>query len=264
MAFDLSTVARNVAKPPRITIHGDPGIGKTTFGACAPNPIFLRTEDGLGTLDVPTFPVATTFGDVMSAIVSLYSEPHDFQTLVIDSIDWLEPLVWQHVCEFFPDKGGGTKRLASIEDAGYGKGYVEAIGYWRQLLDGITALRDARGMTVVMIAHSAKVRVEDPTVEAYDRFDLKLHKKAAAIVEEYSDVILYATQHVALVEEGKGFDARKRAISNGNRVMHTQGKPAFLAKNRYGLPPILPLPTPPDSWAPFAEAMAEARKGVAA
>ena len=110
-------------KPPRILTHGVAGVGKTTFAAASPRPVILRTEDGLGTLDVPHFrwPEPST----TSCKPSTRSTPRrPFQTLVVDSIDWLEPLVWARV---FKDHG-----WASIEEAGYGKGYVNALDLWRQ------------------------------------------------------------------------------------------------------------------------------------
>ena len=158
MAINLSSLARNAIKPPRIIIHGDPGIGKTTFAVCADAPVVIQTEDGLGSLDATCFPLARSFDEVMEAVVSLYQEPHDFKTLVVDSLDWLEPLIWQTVCV--------THGKKSIEEFGYGKGYVEALGIWRQFFDGITALRDDRGMAIVMTAHSEQKRVEDPLLPA--------------------------------------------------------------------------------------------------
>lgn len=247
MAFDLKSLQKNSPKAPRIIVYGDSGTGKTTFGACAPSPVFIQTEDGLGNLDATAFPLARTFEDVMGALQSLYTEQHEFKTLVIDSLDWLEPLVWQQVCR--------THNVASIEALSYGKGYVEAQGVWRQFLDGITALRDARGMTIIMIAHSQVVRVEDPTLPAYDRHGLKLHKRAAALAEEFADVILYATVATNTVTEDAGFNSKRvRATSTGERIMHTVGQPAFLAKSRYSLPSPLPL-----AWDAFAQAMAPAQ-----
>ena len=254
MAISLASLQKNAPKAPRIVIYGDAGTGKTTFGACAPSPVFIQTEDGLGNLDVTAFPLAKSFGEVMEALKSLYEEPHEFKTLVVDSLDWLEPLIWKHVCDFWTDNRGNSKRLASIEDAGYGKGYVEASNYWRQFFDGITALRDARGMTIVMTAHSQVVKVEDPMLPTFDTHGLKLHKRAAALVEEFSDVILYATERTNTVTEdaGNGFNEKKRirATTTGERIMHTVGQPAFLAKNRYSLPTPLPL-----AWEAFAQAM---------
>ncbi|MEY2655977.1 MAG: hypothetical protein RLZZ524_3005 [Pseudomonadota bacterium] len=243
MAFNLASLQKNAAKPPRIIIHGDPGVGKTTFAACAPSPVILQTEDGLGNLDVTAFPLAKKFEDVLDAIGSLYTEPHEFGTLVVDSLDWLEPLVWDKVCR--------ESKVDSIEKLGYGKGYVEALTYWRQFYDGITALRDSRGMVVIMTAHSQIIHVEDPSLPAYDSHDLKLHKRAAALAEEFADVILYAAVQTNTVTEDAGFNSKRvRATTTGARVMHTVGQPAFLAKNRYSLPSPLPL-----AWEAFAGAM---------
>lgn len=251
MAINLSSLTKNSPKAPRIIIHGDPGVGKTTFAVCAPSPVIIQTEDGLGNLDATAFPLATSFQDVLDALSSLYTEDHQFKTLVVDSLDWLEPLIWKHTCDFWTDKKGDPKRLASIEDAGYGKGYVEALGYWRMFFDGITALRDAKGMMIVMTAHSQVVRVEDPTMPTYDTHDLKLHKRAAALAEEFADVILFAAVQTNTVTEDTGFNnKRTRATTTGNRIMHTVGQPAFLAKNRYSLPSPLPL-----AWDAFSEAM---------
>lgn len=243
MAFNLASLARNNPKPPRIVIHGDPGVGKTTFAASAPASVVIQTEDGLGNLDVTAFPLARSFDDVLQALQSLYTEEHPFKTLVVDSLDWLEPLVWQKVCT--------AHNVPSIETLPYGKGYVEALTYWRQFFQGITALRDDKNMTVVMVAHSQIVRVEDPSLPAYDSHDLKLHKRAAALAEEFADVILYAAVKTNTVTEESGFNNKRvRATTTGERVMHTVGQPAFLAKNRFSLPSPLPL-----AWSAFEEAM---------
>lgn len=243
MAFSLASLQKNSPKPPRIIIHGDAGVGKTTFAVCSPSPVVIQTEDGLGNLDATAFPLATSFEDVMSALQSLYTEDHKFQTLVVDSLDWLEPLVWQQVCK--------THNVPSIEALPYGKGYVEAQSFWRQFFDGITALRDARNMTIIMVAHSQVQRVEDPTLPAYDRHGLKLHKRAAALAEEFADVILYAAVQTNTITEDSGFNNKRvRATTTGERVMHTVGQPAFLAKTRYSLPTPLPL-----AWDAFASAM---------
>jgi hypothetical protein len=239
--IDLKSISKNSPKSPRITIYGPSGIGKTTFAASAPDPIFILTEDGLGDIEAPHFPLAITFEEVLEALATLGKEEHTFKTVVIDSLDWLEPLVWNATC----------KRLGvtSIEAPGYGKGYVEASIEWKQFFQYVTALRDFKNMNVIMIAHGAITRVEDPVHPAYDTHGLKLHKRAAAIAEEYSDVVGYTALKTLLKTEDAGFgEKRNRAISTGERILYLSGTPGFLAKNRYHMPEQVLL-----SWDEFVK-----------
>jgi hypothetical protein len=244
MAISLASLNRATAlKPPRILIHGVHGVGKTTFAAGASDPVFILTEDGLGTLDVPHFPLARTFDQVMQALASLYAEEHAFKTLVVDSADWLEPLVWARVC-----KDQGWK---SIEDAGYGKGYVNALDLWREYIEGLNALRDDKGMAILQIAHTDIKRFDSPESEPYDRYVIKLHSKASALLQEHSDIVLFANYRVSTVKADVGFNKKvTRALGSGERLLHTAERPAFLAKNRYGLPDTLAM-----SWDALADAL---------
>jgi hypothetical protein len=244
MAISLASLERSsVLKPPRILIHGVHGVGKTTFAADAPNPVFIVTEDGLGTLQVDHFPLAKTFDEVMDALDALRIEEHPFETLVVDSVDWLEPLVWGRVCQ--------DQKLKSIEDAGYGKGYVAALDHWRQYIEALNALRDERSMAIMQIAHTDIKRFDSPESEPYDRYVIKLHAKASALLQEHSDVVLFANYRVSTVKSDVGFNKKvTRALGSGERLLHTAERPAFLAKNRYGLPDQLPM-----SWDALVEAM---------
>ena len=244
MAISLASLKSTTSlSPPRILAHGVAGIGKSTFASQADRPVFLQTEDGLGNIKVAHFPLARSFDDVMGALAALYSEPHDYKTVVVDSVDWLEPLLWARVCK---DNGWG-----SIEEPGYGKGYIAAIDLWRQYLDGLNALRDERGMTVIQIAHTDIKRFDSPEHEPYDRYVIKLHARAAALLQEHSDVVLFANYRISTVKSDVGFNKKvTRALGSGERVLYTAERPAFLAKNRYGLPDVLPL-----DWQAFAAAM---------
>ena len=246
MAISLAQLTRaNTPKPPRILIHGVAGVGKTTLVAAANAPVFIQTEDGLGLLPVPHFPLATSFEAVLEALVALYTEDHDFKTVVVDSVDWLEPLIWAKTCR---DNGWN-----SIEDAGFGKGYVAALNLWRQYLDGLNGLRDDRGMTVIQIAHTEIKRFDSPEHDPYDRYVIKLHARAAALLQEHSDLVLFANYRISTVKADVGFNKKvNRALGSGERVLHTAERPAFLAKNRFGLPETLPL-----DWTALAQAMPE-------
>ena len=249
MAISLAQLTRaNAPKPPRILIHGVAGVGKTTFAAEANKPVFVQTEDGLGTIPAANFPLARTFEEVLESLASLYTEDHDFKTVVIDSVDWLEPLVWGKACR---DNG-----WASIEELGYGRGYIAALNLWRQYIEGLNALRDDRGMTVVQIAHTDIKRFDSPEHDPYDRYVIKLHARAAALMQEHSDIVLFANYRISTVKADVGFNKKvNRAMGSGERVIHSAERPAFLAKNRYGLPETLPL-----DWQSFAQAMPEVIK----
>ena len=113
-------------------------------------------------------------------------DEHDYQTVVIDTLDWLERLIWAKVCE---DRG-----VKSIEDIGYQKGYVFALDFWRQIVDRLDRLRNDRSMCVVLLAHCKIEKFEDPESPAYDRYSPRLHKHANALITEWVDAVLFATR----------------------------------------------------------------------
>ena len=90
---------KSVLKAPRLLAYGPAGIGKSSFGSTLDKPIFLLTEDGLGTLQVDHFPLAKSWLEIKESLLSLLKEDHDFKSVVLDSADWLEPLIWDHVCK---------------------------------------------------------------------------------------------------------------------------------------------------------------------
>jgi hypothetical protein len=239
MAISLASLRRGgEARPPRLLIYGVAGIGKTSLGAAAPKPVFLQTEDGLGMLDAPTFGMLRSFNEVIEALDALQTEDHDFETAVIDSLDWLEPLVWQHTAFMHNHK--------DIESFGYGKGYVMALDTWRIVLDRLNALRDQRNMTIIMLAHAEIKRFDSPETEPYDRYQPKLHRSASALVQEHVDAVLFANYRISTLKTDVGFNKQVvRGVGGGEaRVLHTTERPAYLAKNRFNMPETIPLSWP--------------------
>jgi hypothetical protein len=240
------------SKPPRLLIYGNEGCGKSTWGAAAPKPIFIQTEDGLGEIDCAKFPLARSFSEVQSALTALRDEPHDFQTVVLDSADWLERLIWDQVCAEF-----GVRNIEKA-DGGFGKGYVHALTHWRKVVSLLDELRNKRGMITIIIAHSKVERFEDPENAAYDRYTPRLHKHAASLLSEWVDAVLFATRRFRIQKENAGFSGERGIASpigadGGERILRTVGSPACIAKNRFGLPAEIPL-----SWTAFIEAYGKA------
>ena len=242
MSLISSITKGREAQPPRIMIYGSEGVGKSTFAALAPNPVFVQTEDGLSEIDCSKFPLAKSFDDVVLQLQAVRDEQHDYGTVVIDSLDWLERLVWDRVCADY-----GVKSIEKA-DGGYGKGYVHALTYWRQIVSLLNDIRARKGMAVILIAHAAVERFEDPEHAAYDRYTPRLHKKACSLVCEWVDAVLFASRRMR-VDSTTG-KAAPVGADGGERILRTNVSPACIAKNRFGLPTELPL-----SWSAFVEAL---------
>ncbi len=240
--FDLKSIKHGPdIKPPRIFLYAVEGIGKTTFAANAPAPIFIQTEDGLGSIDASRFPMIETIDNVRQAIGSLYNDPHDFQTVVLDSADWLEQIIAREI-----EAKHDAKELA------YGKGALKQAEVWQELLAGFNALRNDRGMSVILIGHSQIKRFDSPETEPYDRYSPKLQERSNALLREWCDAVLFANYRVVVKSTEVGFKKEvSRGITTGERLLYTTEKPAYMAKNRYALPDSLPL-----SWDALSNAIA--------
>lgn len=247
MAFDLSSITRGKRlRAPKIVIYGPPKVGKSTFAASAPNAIGVITEEGLDNIAVDAFPKASTLQDVRDAIGTLYTEKTNYETVFVDSLDWLEPLILAEICT--------THRVKNIEDIGYGKGYIMADDLWREFFGGLDALRNDKGMTIICIAHEQVNKVRNPQLtEDYDAFSLKLNKRAVGIINEWADIIGFANHEVITRTVDAGFNQKDvKAISTGARKLYLNPSAAFIAGNRYGLPDC------DLSWTAFSNALVTA------
>lgn len=217
----------------KVVIYGVEGIGKTTFASQFPNPVFIDTEGSTDHLDVARTDKPKSWKILISYIKEFATLPELYRTLVIDTIDWAEQLCVQYICNKHNKTG--------IEDFGYGNGYVfvrEEMGRFLNLLDEVI---DA-GMNVVLTAHTQIRKFEQPDeLGAYDRFELKLGKKTSSqtspLIKEWADMVLFANYKNEIITS----TANKKKAVNGKRLMYTTHNPAWDAKNRHGLPDVLPF-----------------------
>jgi hypothetical protein len=238
-----NTTSGRVQRNYCLALYGPEGIGKSTFAADAPNPIFLCSESGTDQLDVNRFPVPETWPDVVVALNNLRLEKHDRKTLVIDTVDWLEPLAYDVVI-----RDSGNADIKSIEDFGWGKGYTAAVDKcWRPLLKQLEGLRAT--MNIILLAHAGVRTFNNPEGENFDRYEMKLAKQLCGLVKEWPDALLFASDKVFSAKLDKGPLAKSKGVGTGARVIRTEKRPAFDAKNRYGLPFELEL-----SWEAFDRA----------
>jgi len=213
-------------KPPRLVVYGTGGSGKSTFTSGAPSTIFMDIEDGLDGIDCAKQRVHE-WPDVIEMIEKLHEQDHKFQTVGVDSIDWLEGLIWKQVA--------AENKVASIGEIPYGRGYDYAIDLWKQFLSGMTSLRNNKNMTIVLIAHDKIKRFDDPMTDGYDRYMLKLHDKAAALVYEWADGVLFLKEKTLIKSEEGKFNKKVKKGIGGGIYMHTTETPAYQAKHRKSL-----------------------------
>lgn len=217
----------------KVVIYGVEGIGKTTFASQFPSPVFIDTEGSTDHLDVARTDKPTSWQMLVSYVKEFAMMPGLYQTLVIDTIDWAEQLCVEYICSQHQKKG--------IEDFGYGNGYVfvrEEMGRFLNLLDEVI---DA-GMNVVLTAHAQIRKFEQPDeLGAYDRFELKLGKKTGSqtspLIKEWADMVLFANYKNEIITT----QTNKKKATNGKRLMYATHNPAWDAKNRHGLPDMMPF-----------------------
>jgi hypothetical protein len=224
-----------------MVLYGAGGLGKSTFAASAPSPIFIASEEGLENIDAAAVePYPKTLEDVFAALDYVATLKHE--TIVLDSLDWVEPVIWEYVCR--------KAKKPDIEAFGYGKGYVAALDQWRVLVHKLASLRTA-GMHVVLIAHGVRKPYKNPLGDDYEHWTIKLNEKASGLIVEWSDVVGFCDADV-VTDDTSG---RTKAQTSGKRIVRTAPHPAYLAKTRFDLPPKLPL-----SWSAFAEAITKSRQ----
>jgi hypothetical protein len=217
-------------KPITACVYGVPGVGKTTFGASAPNPLVCCLERGADGLDVAKLPAPESWESFVGDLRELANTDHGFKTLVVDTLDALEVLAVQYVCQ----KGGKP----TLADFSWGAGYALLTQEWRLFLKALEFLRDKRGMNIVLIAHEHRKAFADPELGSFEMYRPKLQDKVWALTNEWCDAVLFAQFDQALLEK----DGQKaRAIVSGRRILRTQRGTGYVAKNRFGLPDVIDL-----------------------
>lgn len=220
------------AAPVKTVLYGPEGIGKSTFAAQFPEPVFIDTEGGTKRLDVARLPQPTSWAMLLDEVAEVRKGSVPCGTLVIDTADWAERLCIQAVC--------ARVKVNGIEDFGYGKGYTYVKEEFAKLLDALEEVLNT-GHNVVVLAHAAITKFEQPdAVGNYDRWSMKTSKQVAPLLREWCDMLLFANYKTVVEKSGSGPNAKNKA-SGGRRVLYTTHHPCWDAKNRFGLPDEVPF-----------------------
>lgn len=217
-----------IERPQRVILYAPEGIGKSTLAAQFPKPLFLDTEEGTHHLDVARLNIKN-WGELLTALDELEKNENDFQTVVIDTIDWAEQLA---IVDMIAKDNAANKKIKSIEDYGFGKGYIFLRDkIQEELLPALNALMK-KGKNILLVAHSQVKRFELPDTDGFDRYELKLERKTCPILKEWADLILFGNWQTRVVErDGKN----KGILGGGKRILYTTRTAAWDAKNRHNL-----------------------------
>jgi hypothetical protein len=216
--------------------YGAPGRGKTTLASRFPKPLFFALERGIPSgIEVTAVADVDSFEAVMTALREIYSDgAGDYQTIVFDTLDVLEAQLIEFVCAKYQWK--------NIEAPPFRKGWVSADDEWRRFIRAITAIRNKHNMTIVLVAHAAIERIDDPRAPSYTCYAPKLHRRARALVMDASDIVGFLAEDLRIVTDDSGFQERTRASATLDRFLFLQGRPAFFAKNRFAMPEKIAVP----------------------
>lgn len=231
--FEINTGV--VKTPLKVIIYGTEGVGKTTLASKFPKPLFIDAENGSGALNVARYPYPTSWQMLMSEVQEFLNNPQGYKTLVIDSIDRAEAKAIEMIC-------AGMK-VNGIEDIGWSKGYTYLNEEMGRLLNLLTEVIN-RGVNVVLIAHMVIRTITKPEeTGSYDRYELKLKQAKngnnCQLVKEWADLILFCNYREFLVADKT--TGKKKATGGKERIMYTEHAATWDAKNRFGLPEVLPL-----------------------
>jgi hypothetical protein len=219
-------------------VFGEPGVGKSTFGSEWPSPLFIDAEKRTEHLDISRVEV-DSWRDVLGVMREVSQGESGFKTLVFDTVDHMELMIYDHLC-----KDGNVK---TIEDygGGYGKGYTAALDQWRLFILGLEKLR-SQGITCLLLAHGHIKTFRNPTGEDYDRWQLKMNVKAANFLREKMDAVGFAHFEDFTEEDKK---KNLKAHTTGDRMLAFSHSPAYESKQGINLPDEIEL-----SYEAFREA----------
>lgn len=195
-------------------------------------------ETGLHTLmdsgqiaaDVPNVEIPD-WENLIGMIELLTTSAHSRKTLVIDTINGMEKIGNAYVCG--KDYGGDVASNTGFMS--YQGGYrAFAMGEYRRLLCALDALRSAKQMQIVLLAHTGVVNQKNPLGQDYNRFTPAFDGKYAwEATFAWADIVLFADFDVVVTKE-KG-ESKAKGKGGSRRYFRTNWEPGFDAKNRHGL-----------------------------
>ena len=221
----------------KAVLYGQEGVGKSSLAANIPGIVFIDCEGSTTKMNVRRLPSPTSWAMLCDEMeyIRENAAAKGYRAVAIDTFDWAEALALQAICI--------EHKVNGIEGLNYGKGWQYECELIGKFLNSTDRLIKA-GIHVILICHAISRKTTLPEeIDEFDHWELKLGNKTtnkiAPLLKEWSDMTLFLafkTQIMAADDKGKVHKA-----TSVQRVMYATKSAWWDAKNRFGLPDMMPL-----------------------
>ncbi len=215
----MKVVKGQALTAPKLMIYGLSGVGKSSLASQLEKPLFLDFEGGLNYLGVDRSAQYIKLEDFYKDLVELYHAAEggkkEYETLVIDSVDWLVRKVVEQAAGI--DKNNLEMTL-NKSNGGYGNGKAVLENHIRAKLLPLLVALNKVGYGICLIAHADRKTLMDEDGIDTDRVAPKIDVNTMNIFVEWSDNVFYLKRK-----------------SDGSRILVLDGDDNVLAKNRLSL-----------------------------
>lgn len=203
---------------PKLMLYGLSGVGKSSLAAKLKNPIFLDFEGGLNYLGVDRTPQYLDLDEFYKDLIELYRKAEagkrEYDTIVIDSVDWLVRKVVEKAAGI--DKHNLTETL-NRSNGGYGNGKQVLENQIRTMLLPLLVSLNKQGYGICLVAHAERKDLMDADGVDTERIAPKIDVNTMNTFVEWCDNVFYLKN------------------INGERYLVLEGDSNVLAKNRLEL-----------------------------
>lgn len=203
---------------PKLMLYGLSGVGKSSLAAKLKNPLFLDFEGGLNYLGVDRTPQYLDLDEFYKDLVELYRKAEagkrEYDTIVIDSVDWLVRKVVEKAAGI--NKHNLTETL-NRSNGGYGNGKQVLENQIRTMLLPLLVSLNKMGYGICLVAHAERKDLMDADGVDTERIAPKIDVNTMNTFVEWCDNVFYLKN------------------INGERFLVLEGDSNVLAKNRLNL-----------------------------
>ena len=215
----MQVIKQATPTAPKLMIYGLSGVGKSTLASKLKNPIFIDMEGGLNYMDVARTPTLTSYASVLKVLGELFNiaeaGKREYDTIVIDSVDWLVRKVVEKAAGIDKNKLDETLNRSN---GGYGNGKQVLENHIRTYLLPLLVTLNKQGYGICLIAHADRKVLMNSDGSDVEQIAPKIDVNTMNTFVEWCDNVFFL----------------KRDIS-GERVLVLESDEVALAKNRLGL-----------------------------